>query len=66
MKRAHRCFIKVNKELEKFNTRLDRNLMNPNHVLIKTIKIKNLRDGKNAKTLFAPYCPFCGEKLEEV
>lgn len=62
--KEHRCIRKTDRKLAKTNTRLVRNLLNPNHIFVATQRIKNYRDGKKATSVVAAYCPFCGEKLE--
>jgi hypothetical protein len=65
-----KCFEKVNTQLAEHNTELVL-LSTPDftrgvfetHLAIATSRIKNLRDGKQAKVVVATFCPFCGKSL---
>jgi hypothetical protein len=67
-----KCFEKVNTQFAEHNTMLDmrmclnredgRMTLEP-QLAIATSRIKNLRDGKQAKVVVATFCPFCGKSL---
>lgn len=64
-----KCREQVDKELEQFNTRLERPLMldwsskdASVGLLISTTKIDPKKRGQK-KSVLATHCPFCGKKL---
>lgn len=72
MPRQHRCFRQVDKKLAEHNTRLARNLLDHNQLIIGTEVVDDTkREGRGCfkrkpkpAMLFASHCPFCGEKLK--
>jgi hypothetical protein len=63
---SHECIAVANELLREHNTQLSMaySLTNPERELIhvKTVKLDPTQRGR-PMTLFATYCPFCGEKL---
>lgn len=62
--KIHRCYAKIDKKLAESNTRLVRNLLRPNELVVATEKADK-SNRMRALTVFASYCPFCGEKVAE-
>lgn len=61
--KIHPCYDKLDEQLAEHNTVLVRNVLDPNQLFVATERIRNLRDGKNAKAVVASYCPFCGKRV---
>lgn len=67
---ACNCIDQVNKQLEKYNTYVPRELTfnfktgkSALRLAIPTAKIDSSKSGR-AKVVFAAYCPVCGKSLE--
>lgn len=61
--KTHECYEKTDEQLKEHNTKLLRNIFDPNQLVVATERISNLRDGKRAKVVIATYCPFCGKRV---
>lgn len=63
------CADEVDAKLAQFNTRLVRPIMlsGPQefYPLIETEQVEKGRGKRKACSMFATYCPFCGEKIEQ-
>lgn len=61
--KACTCVAKMQRELQERNTVLVMAFFTagrPSVPTIATMRIKNLRDGKQAVTVLPSFCPFCG------
>lgn len=67
MSNRHDCeeMRRMNEHLARFNTVIEMPFIGPQRVLVSTHKLNMAERGK-PKSAFASYCPFCGEKYEEL